>query len=70
MWNASFAIMLFHITRIKCSSIWATDMMAIGKLELHCARAHPKAKALFVQCGGLVPPPLDNMEVPTHFPDG
>jgi len=24
-------------------------------------------KALFAQCGGLVPPPLNNMEVPTHI---
>jgi len=27
-------------------------------------------KALFAQCDKLVPPPLNNMEVPTHFPDG
>ncbi len=33
-WNANFAIMLSHITRIECSSIWAIDMMAMGELEL------------------------------------
>jgi hypothetical protein len=27
-------------------------------------------KALFAQCGGLVPPPLNNMEAPTHIPNG
>jgi hypothetical protein len=27
-------------------------------------------KVLFAQCGGLVPPPLNNMDVPTHIPNG
>jgi hypothetical protein len=27
-------------------------------------------KALFALCGGLVPPPLNDMEVPTHIPNG
>jgi hypothetical protein len=35
-----------------------------------CSKAHSLVKALFAQCGGLVPPPLNNMEVPTHIPDG
>jgi hypothetical protein len=35
-----------------------------------CSKAHPWVKALFAQCGGLVPPPLNNMEAPTHIPNG
>jgi hypothetical protein len=35
-----------------------------------CSKAHPWVKALFAQCGGLVPPPLNNMEVPVHIPNG
>jgi hypothetical protein len=27
-------------------------------------------KAIFAQCGGLVPPPLNDMGVPTHIPYG
>jgi hypothetical protein len=33
-WNASFVVMLFHPTRIKCYSISVVDMMAVGELEL------------------------------------
>jgi hypothetical protein len=62
--------MLFHTTRTNYFSIWAIDMMAMGKLELYCSRAHPRVKTLFAQCGGLVLPSLNNMEVPTHFLDG
>jgi hypothetical protein len=29
-----------------------------------------RVKTLFVQCDGLVPPPLTNMELPTHIPNG
>jgi len=35
-----------------------------------CSKAHPHVKALFSQCDGLVPPQLNDMEVPTHIPDG
>jgi hypothetical protein len=35
-----------------------------------CSKAHPRVKALFARCGGLVPPPLNDMEVPAHIPDG
>jgi hypothetical protein len=35
-----------------------------------CSKAHPWVKALFAQCGGLVRPPLNNMEVPAHIPNG
>ncbi len=35
-----------------------------------CSRAQPQVKALFAQCDKLVLPPLNNMEVPTHFLDG
>ncbi len=35
-----------------------------------CSKTHPWAKALFVWCGGLLPPPLNDMEVPTHISDG
>jgi hypothetical protein len=27
-------------------------------------------KTLFAQCGGFVPPPLNDMEIPTHILDG
>jgi hypothetical protein len=35
-----------------------------------CSKAHPRVKALFAQCGGLVPPPLNDMEVLVHILDG
>ncbi len=35
-----------------------------------CSRAQQRLKALFAQCDKLVPPPLNDMEVPTHFPNG
>jgi hypothetical protein len=35
-----------------------------------CSNGHLKVKALFAQCGGLVPPPLNDMAVPTHILDG
>jgi hypothetical protein len=34
-----------------------------------CWKAHPRVKALFIRCGGVVPPPLNNMEVSTHIPN-
>ncbi len=38
--DTSFVTMLFCTTRIWCSSIWAIDMMAMGKLELYCVQKH------------------------------
>jgi hypothetical protein len=35
-----------------------------------CSKTHPQAKGLFAQCGGLIPPPLNNMETQAHIPDG
>jgi hypothetical protein len=35
-----------------------------------CSKAHLWVKALFAQCGGLFPPPLNDMEVPSHILDG
>jgi hypothetical protein len=35
-----------------------------------CSKAHPRVKTLFVQCGGLVLAPLNDMEVLTHILDG
>jgi len=35
-----------------------------------CSKTHPHVKALFAQCDGLVPPQLNDMEVPTHILDG
>ncbi len=35
-----------------------------------CSKAHPQVKTLFAQCSGLIFPPLNNMEVPTHIPNG
>jgi hypothetical protein len=35
-----------------------------------CSKTHPRVKALFAQCGGLVPPPFNNMEVLAHIPNG
>jgi len=26
-------------------------------------------KALFIQCGGIVPPPLNDMKIPAHIPN-
>ncbi len=34
VWNPHFMAMLFHTTRIECSSIWVIDMMVMGRLEL------------------------------------
>jgi hypothetical protein len=33
-------------------------------------KAHPWVKALFAQCGGLVPPPVNNMKVLVHISNG
>jgi hypothetical protein len=30
----------YFTTRIECSSIWAIDVMAMGKLELKCVQGH------------------------------
>jgi hypothetical protein len=35
-----------------------------------CSKAHPWVKGLFAQCGGLVPPPLNTMEIPVHILNG
>jgi hypothetical protein len=35
-----------------------------------CSKAHPWVKTLFAQCGGLVPPPLNDMEVLAHILNG
>jgi len=35
-----------------------------------CSIAHLGVKALFAQCGGLVPPPLNDMEVLAHISNG
>ncbi len=34
-----------------------------------CSKAHPQVKSLFARYG-LALPPLQNMEVPTHIPNG
>ncbi len=34
--ECNFVAMLFHTTKIKCSSIWAINMMAMGELEFQC----------------------------------
>ncbi len=34
-----------------------------------CSKAHSRVKTLFAQCGGFVPPPLNDMEIPTHILD-
>jgi hypothetical protein len=39
-WNASFAKMSFHTTRIDHSSIWAINIMVLGELELQCVQGH------------------------------
>ncbi len=35
-----------------------------------CSKAHPRVKALFAWCGGLVPTPLNDMEVSAHILNG
>jgi hypothetical protein len=35
-----------------------------------CSKAHPWVKTLFAQSGGLVPPPLNDMEVLAHILNG
>jgi hypothetical protein len=35
-----------------------------------CLKGHPQLKALFARCVGLVPTPLNDMEVPAHISDG
>ncbi len=35
-----------------------------------CSKAHAWVKTLFAQCGGLVPPPLNDMEIPAHIMNG
>jgi hypothetical protein len=35
-----------------------------------CSKSHPQVKALFAQCGVLIFPPLNGMEIPAHISDG
>jgi len=35
-----------------------------------CSKAHPWVKTFFAECGGLVPPPLNDMEVLAHILNG
>jgi len=35
-----------------------------------CSKANTWVKALFAQCGRLVPPPLNDMEVLAHISNG
>ncbi len=35
-----------------------------------CSKAHPQAKTLFAQCGGLVTPPSNDMEIPADILNG
>jgi len=35
-----------------------------------CLKGHPRMKALFARCVGLVPPPPNDMEVPAHISAG
>jgi len=63
--------MLFHTAKIECSSNLSYQYDGNEQTRIAmCSRAHPWVKALFARCGGLVLPPLNNMEVPTHFRDG
>jgi hypothetical protein len=38
--DVNFVAISFHTTKIKCSSIWTIDMMAMGELELQCVQGH------------------------------
>jgi hypothetical protein len=42
----------------------------MGKLELLCVQHIHKWRHYFARYGGLAPPPLINMEVSTHIPNG
>jgi len=35
-----------------------------------CSKTHPQFKGLFAQCGRLVPPSLNKMEIQVHIPNG
>ncbi len=52
----------FHFFYRYDGNRWARVVM--------CSKAHPHVKALFAQCGGLVPPPLNDMEVLANIPNG
>jgi hypothetical protein len=54
--------MLFHLGYQNDGNGWIGVAM--------CSKAHLGVKAMFSQCGGLVLPPLNDMEVPTHIPNG
>jgi hypothetical protein len=54
--------MLFHLGYQNDGNGWIGVAM--------CSKAHLGVKAMFSQCGGPVLPPLNDMEVPTHIPNG
>ncbi len=54
--------MLFHLG-YRCDGNGQTRIVM-------CSRAHPQVKTLFVQCGGLVPPPLNDMKILVHISKG
>jgi hypothetical protein len=54
--------MLFHFSYRYDGNGWVGVVMY--------SRAQPWAKALFAQCGKLVLPPLNGMEILAHFLDG
>jgi hypothetical protein len=41
-----------------------------GQTKITMCSTHPQVKALFARYGGLAPPPLIDMEVSTHIPNG
>jgi len=54
--------MLFHLG-------YQYDVNRQTKVVLS-SKAHPWVKALFAQCDGIVLPPLNDMELPAHIPNG
>jgi hypothetical protein len=63
-------VMLFHCKdRMFFHLGYWCDGNGWARVE-ECSRAHPQVKALFVECGELVLPPLNDMEIPTHILGG
>ncbi len=64
LWQCSYCKdrMFFHLGNQYDGNGWVRVAM--------CSKAHLGVKALFAQCGGLVPPPLNDMEVPAHISNG
>jgi hypothetical protein len=68
-WKFCNNVIFYHKDRMLFNLGYWYDGNGQTKIAM-CLKAHPRMNALFSQCGGLVPPTLNNMEVSIHISDG